>query len=337
MADISDVARLAGVSNATVSRALSGRGPVSPTTQIKVREAARQLGYAVSPNASGLASGRTATVGVVVPFLTSWFYTAVIEGAQAELVTRGYDVTLYNLMGSGDQRAAVFEKSLARKRVDAVIAVSLELTDAELGSLNAMGKPVVGVGGPLEGVPTISIDDVAVATLATSHLIALGHRRIAHLGGDPEWERDFHVPSNRRQGYEAALREAGIEVDPALFFPTEFGIESGYRSTKRMFSDPRHVPTAIMAASDEMAIGAMLAARDLGLRVPHDLSIVGIDDYRLSEFHGLTTVAQYPARQGRAAAQMVMRMLAGEVVEAAPVDYDLIVRSSTARPPAPEG
>ncbi|MDN4473015.1 LacI family DNA-binding transcriptional regulator [Demequina zhanjiangensis] len=334
MPDIGDVARLAGVSNATVSRALSGRGSVSPRTQERVREAARELGYAVSANASGLASGKTANVGVVVPFLSHWFYTAVIEGAQAELTAHGYDVTLYNLMGSGDERRGVFERSLARKRVDAVIAVSLELTDDELGLLRAVGKPVVGVGGPLPGSPSVAIDDVAVARLATSHLIALGHRTIAHLGGDPATERDFHVPSNRRQGYEAALNAAGIPVDPQLFHPTDFTIESGYASAKRMFADPDHVPTAIVAASDEMAIGALLAARDLGVRVPQDLSIVGIDGHGLAEFFGLTTVAQYPERQGKAAAEAVMRMMDGDASEPtlAPVEFDLVVRSSTARP-----
>ncbi len=337
MAGIDDVARRAGVSNATVSRALSGRGAVSEATRTRVQDAARELGYAVSASASGLATGRTASVGVVVPFLSSWFYGEVIEGAQSELMTRGYDVTLYNLLGSGEQRRLVFEQSLMRKRVDAVIAVSLELTDTELAHLTAMGKPVVGVGGPLPGVPTVMIDDVAAARLATAHLVALGHRAIAHLGGDAAWERDFHVPSNRRLGYEAALRAAEIPVDPALFFPTEFGIESGYASTKRMFADPARVPTAISAASDEMAIGAMLAARDLGLRVPEDLSVVGIDDHALSGFFGLTTVAQHPAEQGRAAAREVMRMLgAADVETPAPAGFELVVRSSTARPAVTE-
>ncbi len=336
MPDIGDVARLAGVSNATVSRALSGRGSVSPRTQEKVQEAARELGYAVSPNASGLASGRTANVGVVVPFLSHWFYTAVIEGAQAALTAHGYDVTLYNLMGSGEARQAVFERALARKRVDAVIAVSLELTDDELGRLRALGKPVVGVGGPLPGSPSVAIDDVAVARLATEHLLALGHRSIAHLGGDPATERDFHVPSDRRQGYEAALAAAGLPVEPALFRTADFTIESGYESAKRMFADPRHVPTAIVAASDEMGIGALLAARDLGIRVPEELSIVGIDGHYLSDFFGLTTVSQYPERQGRAAAAAVMRMMDGDATEPtlAPVDFDLVVRASTARPTA---
>ncbi len=333
MAGIEDVARRAGVSVATVSRALSGRGPVSPATRDKVRAMADELGYVVSPSASGLASGTTRTVGIVVPFLTSWFYTSVIEGAQATLLDHGYDVTLYNLFANGDVRGAVFERSLRRRRDDALIAVSLELSEPERALLTGTGKPIVGVGGPLEGVPTLSVDDVGVARLATEHVIMLGHTRIAHLGGDVDHELDFHVPSQRRLGYEAALTAAGIEVDPTLFVVTEFSIEGGYHSAKQLLGDPRRRPTAIVAASDEMALGAMLAARHLGLSVPQDISISGIDGHELAEFAGLTTVDQYPARQGAQAAELLVECLASglKAVDATDrkVDYDLVVRGST--------
>jgi len=337
MAGIEDVAAHAGVSIATVSRALSGRGPVSPSTKTRVLAAADELGYAVSPNASGLASGKTRTVGIVVPFLNSWFYTAVIEGAQSVLLANGYDVTLYNLFGSGAAREAVFERSLRRRRDDALIAVSLELTDDEVQRLHQTGKPLVGVGGPLQGVTTLSVDDIRVARLATEHLIMMGHQRIAHLGGDVEHELDFHVPSKRRLGYEAALRDAGIVVEPEAFLITEFTVEGGYRSAKQLLGDPRRRPTAVVAASDEMAFGTMLAARDLGLRVPEDVSVIGIDGHEMSEFFNLTTVAQYPERQGAHAAELLLGHLdpTRGVTERRdiPVEYDLVVRGSTARPP----
>lgn len=336
MAGIEEVARRSGVSIATVSRALSGRGPVSPATKARVKAVADELGYVVSSSASGLASGRTRNVGVVVPFLSSWFYTTVIEGAQSVLLAHAYDLTLYNLHGDGDERRTVFEQSLLRKRVDAVIAVSLELTEDELSRLHQINKPIVGVGGPLPGVPSLVIDDEGVARLATEHLIALGHRQIAHLGGDVGSELDFHVPSHRRVGYESALTAAGIPVDPRLFVPTEFSIEGGYRSAKQLLGNPSLHITAIAAASDEMAIGAILAARDLGLTVPRDLSVVGIDDHELSDLFSLTTVAQYPERQGAMAAEMLMHQLdgSGAVPDAAvPIEYDLVVRGSTTRVP----
>ena len=336
MAGIADVARRAGVSTATVSRALSGNGQVSPATRLKVEAAASELGYVVSSNASSLASGRMKNIGVVVPFLGRWFFSSVVEGAQQSLLRHGYDLTLYNLTGGGDQRRSVFEVFLLRQRVDAVIAVSLELTENEVDRLHALGKPLVGVGGPIAGVRTLTIDDVAVARLATEHLLALGHTRIAHIGGNEAFDLDFHLPTNRRCGYEAALTAAGIGVAPELFQQADFTIPGGYKAAKQLLGSPHHRPTAIFAASDEMAIGSILAARDLGLVVPRDVSIIGIDDHELADFFGLSTIAQFPQGQGEKAVQVLMDQLhPGQSDPAAldtPMPFELIVRSSTARP-----
>lgn len=337
MVGIEEVAKLAGVSTATVSRALSGRGHVSPSSKAKVEEAAAHLGYVVSSNASSLASGRTRNIGVVIPFLNRWFFSSVLEGAQQALLRHGYDLTLYNLSGDGRERSSVFEHFLLRQRVDAVIAVSLELTEHEVERLHDLGKPLVGVGGPIPGVRTLTIDDVAVARLATDHLIAMGHRRIAHIGGDLEFDLDFHLPTNRRLGYEAALRDAGVEPDPSLFAPADFTIAGGYHAAKQLLGAPHDRPTAIFAASDEMAIGCILAARDLGMSVPRDVSIVGIDDYDLSDFFGLSTVAQFPRGQGEKAVEILMEQLEpgpdAAPPASTPLPFELRVRSSTARPP----
>ena len=335
MAGIQHVAELAGVSTATVSRALSGNGHVSPETRRRVEEAARQLGYVVSSSASGLASGRTKNIGMVVPFLDRWFYSAVIDGAEAELRAAGYDLILYNIGGGPEQRRRVFEHFLLRKRVDAVIAVSLELTEHEIGRLLELGKPVVGVGGPLADVPTLSIDDVAIARLATEHLLSLGHRRIAHIGGDKESEMDFHLPTHRRTGFEEALRAAGLDAEAAPFRPADFTMRGAFQAAKQLLGVPHERPTAVFAASDEMAIGAILAARELGLSVPGDVSIVGIDDHELSDFFGLTTVSQFPRRQGQEAVRLLLDEIAtgrASVARDVALDYELIVRSSTSRP-----
>ena len=336
MPGINEVAERAGVSTATVSRALSGNGHVSPTTRERVKQAALDLGYVVSSNASGLATGRTKNVGVVIPFLNSWFYSSVIEGAEQALLSHGYDLTLYNLSGGGDERRSVFEHFLLRKRVDAVIAISLELTPDETSRLLDMNKPIVGVGGPLPGVRTLSIDDVQVARFATEHLLSLGHRTIAHIGGNQTFERDFHLPTNRRVGYESALESAGIPVDHELFQPADFTMEGGYNAAKQLLGNPHKRPTAVFAASDEMAIGTILAARDLGLTVPDDISVIGVDDHELAEFFGLSTVAQFPAEQGRRAVEILMDQLhPGRAARGdgnIPLDFELIVRRSTARP-----
>ncbi|MFT4028246.1 MAG: LacI family DNA-binding transcriptional regulator [Protaetiibacter sp.] len=334
MPGIHEVAQLAGVSAATVSRALSGRGAVSPATRQRVRDAANQLGYVVSSSASGLATGRTRNVGVVIPFLNRWFYGAVIEGAESALLEQGYDLTLYNLGGSDEERRLVFEHFLLRKRVDAVIAVSLELTPDEVQRLIDLDKPIVGVGGPLPGVRTLSLDDVELGRLATEHLLALGHTEIAHIGGDA-LEMDFHLPTNRRHGYELAMREAGLVPRGHHLHAADFTMESGYRAAKQLLGNPAGRPTAIFAASDEMAFGAILAAKDLGMRVPDDVSIMGIDDHELAAFFGLTTIAQFPDLQGRMAVEVLMDELhpGHRKAEELNIDlpYELVVRSSTAR------
>ncbi|TBN58457.1 LacI family transcriptional regulator [Glaciihabitans arcticus] len=339
MPGIIEVAQLAGVSTATVSRALSGNGHVSAATRDRVQAAALELGYVVSSNASSLATGRTKNVGVVIPFLNRWFFSSVIEGAEQALLTHGYDLTLYNLSGGGDERRLVFEHFLLRKRVDAVIAISLELTPGEVGRLLAMNKPIVGVGGPLPGVRTLSIADVELGRLATEHLLSLGHRSIGHIGETEESETDFHVPTNRRAGYESALLAVGVPVDPELFRSGDFTIQGGYAAAKQLLGNPRKRPTAVFAASDEMAIGAILAARDLGLTVPGDVSIIGIDDHELAEFFGLSTIAQFPAAQGRLAVEILMDQLhpghRDQSTVNTPLNYELVVRSSTARPATP--
>lgn len=334
MPTITEVAELAGVSTATVSRTLSGRSNVSQATRDRVKSAAATLGYVVSSNASGLATGRTKNVGLVVPFLNRWFFTSIIEGAGAALVDHGYDLTLHNLSGGAETRTKVFEHFLLQKRVDAVIAVSLELTPTEVARLLALNKPIVGVGGPLPGVRTLSIDDAAVARLATEHLLALGHRSIAHLGGNPEHELDFHMPTHRKAGYDGALTAAGITPDPRLFRTTDFSLESGYVAAMQLLGNASSRPTAVFAASDEVAIGTILAARELGLDIPRDLSVIGIDDHHLAGFFGLTTVAQFPSLQGKMAAEILLNELHPEQQEPESLNtalpFELIVRSSTA-------
>ncbi|WP_061962293.1 LacI family DNA-binding transcriptional regulator [Demequina flava] len=343
MAKIQKVAELAGVSTATVSRALAGKSSVSPATRTKVEEAANELGYVVSAAASSLASGKTRNVGVILPLLDSWFFMAVLKGAQRLLEDAGYDITLYHLppageLGAGDaskqRRRRLFDEFLRRQRVDAFIAVNLELDDEERALLSQLRRPLVGLGGVLPGLHTVTLDDKAVAHLATDHLLSLGHTEIAHITGDPDFERDFQVPTTRRRAYEASITNAGITRNPLLVRTADFTIEGGYNATKQLLGDPRIHPTAIFAASDEMAIGAILAARDLGKDVPRDISVIGIDGHDLADFFGLTTIDQFPELQGRQVAQLILDELAGQGVEpiAEELPHELVVRRSTAAP-----
>jgi DNA-binding LacI/PurR family transcriptional regulator len=336
MSGIADVARLAGVSKATASRALSGRGYVSETTRNLVAHAASEIGYVVSSNASSLVTGQTKNVGVVVPYLNRWFFAEMLEGIESALIEAGYDLTLYRLTDEKDQRRKIFEYFLVRKRVDAVIAVSVALSESEVARLKSLGKPLVGVGGPVDGMVTLSIDDVAAAKLATEHLISLGHRRLVHLGGHPEEEMDFPVHERRLAGFRDALSEAGIPAS-GTFQPSPFTIDGGYRAALRMLTDPRTRPTAVFAASDEIAIGLIVAARQLGIRVPQELSVVGIDGHDLADMFGLTTLEQHPKRQGRLAVDLVMEGLAAGptagTTRNVTVPVDFAARSSTTAPP----
>lgn len=335
MAGIADVAKAAGVSKSTVSRALSGSGYVSPETRERVAEVAASLGFVASTNAASLVTGRTKNVGVVIPFINRWYFGEVLEGIESALMDAGYDLSLYRLREDETHRKRVFDYFLVRKRVDAVIAVGIALTPHEVQLLHNLAKPIVGVGGEIEGISTLSIDDEASAHLATMHLVALGHRRITHLGGSLDRQMDFTVHARRLDGYRRAMTEAGLGATQG-FVPTDYTQEGGYAAALQLLADPRERPTAIVAGCDEIAIGAIIAARQLGVGVPSALSIIGIDGHELAPMFGLTTLRQDPARQGSRAVSLVLDELAAPRAEFASqhftVETELDVRGSTTSP-----
>ncbi|MEE2522368.1 LacI family DNA-binding transcriptional regulator [Pseudarthrobacter sp. J75] len=335
MTGIKDVAERAGLSVATVSRALSGKGNVSPSSRERARAAAAELGFVLSYHASSLASGRSRNVGLVVPSVHRWFFSALIEGVSSSLLQAGYDLTLYNIGGDHEQRQRVFSDFLLRKRVDAVIAVSVELAEEEIQKLLAVHRPIVGIGGPLPGASTIRIDDSGIAESATRHLLGLGHTRIAHMTGEEFYEQDFQLPGSRRSGFEKAMSDAGLPVHPAWVVTADFTVEGAYASARRMLASAPERPTAVFAASDEMAIGTILAARDFGLRVPQELSVIGIDGHDLGEIFGLTTIDQDVKGQGA----LAVRKVVAAIDSNPPPEPDdtqhpttFVVRSSTAVP-----
>ena len=342
MASIKDVALRAGVSVATVSRALSGKGKVSAASREAVARAAKDLGYVLSYNASSLASGRSRNIGIVLPTISRWYFANVLQGATQELNERGYDLTLYNTSGEQRHRDAVFQDLLMRQRLDAVITVTLKLTAPELHQLRAVGKPLVALGGLLPEVSTIRVDDFNIASLATEHLVSLGHTKIAFLGGADVFNVDFNLPAARLDGFEYALDQAEITVNPQWLLDADFTTAGAYQKVRSLLSNPRGRPTALLCASDEMAFGALMAARDLGLSLPGDFSVIGIDGHELGELYGLTTIAQHPAAQGEAAVARIMELLgeagADEPSGTPPADEffptEFVLRTSTAPPAA---
>ncbi len=333
MSILADVARIAGVSKSTASRALSGRGYVSEDTRRRVEAAASELGYVVSSTAASLVTGRTRNVAVVIPYINRWYFAEVLEGIEASLIRAGYDLTLYRLSTDRDLRRRVFDYFLVRKRVDAVISVTIDLSPHEVQMLQSLGKPLVGIGGRIDGIPSLSIDDVETARLATEHLISLGHRRILHIGGDQNEQMDFRVHSQRYTGFSRALADAGIVIDDD-FREADFSIEGGFTVGLAVLGDPRTRPTAIFAGCDEIAIGVMVAARQLGISVPNELSVIGVDGHPLSAMFGLTTLVQEPGAQGARAVELLLSQL--DHADAPPPDEHVLlpttlaVRTSTA-------
>jgi DNA-binding LacI/PurR family transcriptional regulator len=294
---IEDVAREVSLSTATVSRALRGLRGVSDVNRSRITEAAERLGYVPSASAVGLASGRTGMVAVIVPHVTRWFFGEVVQGAEEVLRAAGYDLLLYNLAGDPAARHRVFSTSLLSKRVDAVLVLGLRPTAEEQARLARLGRPVAIVGAAAGELYSVSIDDDLAARLATRHLLDLGHRRVGYVGGSLDL-LDFVAPAARLGGFRAALLERGLRPLPELEDVGEFTVAGGAAAAARLLDLPQP-PTAIFAASDEMAIGALRAARLRGLAVPGDLSVIGIDDHELAEFFDLTTVAQPVREQGR--------------------------------------
>lgn len=338
MTGIKDVAREVEMSTATVSRALRDLPGVSEETRTRVMETAHRLGYVPSPGAAALASGKTRTVAVVVPWVTRWFFAAVVEGAEEVLRERGYDLLLYNLGGDEAARHRVFETSLLTKRVDAVLVLSLKPSPDELARLEKLGRPVTVVGADVPGWATVRIDDDEAARIATRHLLGLGHRRIAYIGGAVDGVLDFTAPAARLTGFHAALAEAGLRPEDALEADGSFTVAGGMRAAEELLSRPDR-PTAIFAASDEMAFGVLRAARVLGLQVPEDVSVIGIDDHEMAAIFDLTTVAQPVREQGRVAAQQVLAALSAQhwAPQQVVLPTRLVVRRTTAAPPVSAG
>lgn len=328
---LADVAERAGVSMATASRALSDAYGVSAATRRRVLDAAEAMDYVASPEARGLARGATGRVAVVVPHLERWFFSAVVAGIESVLSDADLDVLLYHVEGQ-DGRLNFFSQLPARRKVDAVVVVAFAVSDAERRRLETMDVTVIAAGGQSEPYPFVSIDDRRAGRQAVDHLLSLGHRRIGMIAAvdpdEPAWSRT----TGRSEAYYAALDDAGIAVEEDLVETVEWGGLSGARGMAQLLAR-RNPPTAVYAHSDEVALGAVRTIRRAGLRVPEDISVVGIDDHPLAELTDLTTVHQPVREQGARTADMLLKLLDGVPTDTAvTMPTHLIVRGSTAPP-----
>jgi DNA-binding LacI/PurR family transcriptional regulator len=331
---MTDVAQRSGVSIASVSRALRGRPGVSPATRARILSAARDLSYVVSPEASHLAGGATGRVGVVVPRVDAWFYSTMLAGIAGEFDTVGVDLVLCALPDA-TARHRFFESLPLRRKVDAVIVVSVPLTAREHTRLDQLGLPTVFVGGdhPDGNQPWVGVDDELAARQAVGHLQRIGHRDIAMIqAGDREGTR-WATDEARIRGFHRQLGDAGL-TDPNVV-TVEWGIVGGARGMEILLSRPL-LPTAVFCHSDEIALGALRTLRKSGVSVPQQISVIGVDDHPAADLSELTTVAQPVREQGRIAAQQVLAQLDPEAPETAPtvttLPTRLVIRGSTAPP-----
>jgi LacI family transcriptional regulator len=332
-ATIRDVADAAGVSVATVSRVINQRPDVAPETRDAVLRHVRAHNFTTNRSARALSVGRTGYVGFTMPYVRADYFAAILAGAVEAAFERGMRLVLCATLHQHDREVSLLE-TLKDGATDGAIILLPEETNEELEALQASGYPFV-VADPRvslsEGIPAVSAAHRAGAKAATDHLLALGHRRIAHISGPRTWA----ATEERIEGYHAALAAAGVLPSAELLAEGDFEIPAGYTAACRLLDLPER-PTAVFASNDNMAVGVLRAARERGLSVPGDLSVVGFDDAEVAQSvtPALTTVRQPLGELGRTAISVLQRLVDGQRVEALRVELGtrLVVRESTAAP-----
>lgn len=333
MATIKDVAKRAGVSVSTASIALSGRGPVSDATRRRVLEAAEALDYRPNALAQGLVTRRTRTVGLVLADITDPYFHEIAKGVERALSASGYAL----ILADTDRSAAKERRSLeifASQRVAGVILAGSGTEDEKAPHVQGGDEvAVVAIGRPNWGIPFVAVDNARAAAQAVAHLVETGAERIALIAGP----QGLVAAEERRQGYAAALAEHDLPTHPGWVVAGDFTPEGGYRAAvsllDRCAAGECPYPDAILAANDQMAIGALKGLKERGARVPSDMALAGVGGIPTGEYVDppLTTISLPMKEMGEAAAGMLIRMIEGTpgVERAIWLETQLLVRGST--------
>ena len=323
---IKDIAKEAGVSPSTVSRALNDHPHIRDETKAHIHNLAQKMGYVPSVLARSLVAKRTATIGVAITDLADPYYAGLMLGIEAAAADHNYQVVL-----SSYYRDPVRELAIVRdfhmRRMDGIIITGSEVEEAYQAVDNRFFMPIVLVNRP--NFPySVSVDRFLGAQRIVEHLIELGHRRIAHITEGAK----FRDKSRRLEGYLAALKHHQIETDQALIVDGDGGINGGIQAVPRLL-ELAHPPTAIFCFNDMTALGAINALRQRGFEVPRDFSVAGYDDLEMAAyFHpSLTSVRQQTYQLGRYAVNMLLKLITGENdIVSVVVEPELIIRQSTA-------
>jgi DNA-binding LacI/PurR family transcriptional regulator len=332
---IRDVAREAGVSVATASRVLNGKDVVKPLTRDRILSVMAELGFSPSPAARRLSLGRTLTIGVVVSFLTRPQAAERLRGVDAVLAESEFDLVIYNVE-SVQKRDHYLRTLTHAQRADGLLVMSLPPAPGTADALGASPVPVVFIDvhtPSVEQLPRVIGDDVRGGALAARHLLDLGHRSIAFIGDALADPFGFTSSRDRERGFRDELLTAGVHVPDEWIGHGAHGRYEARELARRMLEGDRR-PTAIFTASDTQALGVIAAARELGLHVPDDLSVVGYDDIEAADYVGLTTVRQQLFESGRRGAELLLAEIDdrtdGPVI--AHLTPELVVRVTTAPP-----
>jgi LacI family transcriptional regulator len=333
-ATIRDIADLAGVSIATVSRVINDRPDVAPETREKVMQVAGKHGFTTNRAGRAAASNRVGVIGLTLPLVNDAYFGPILSGASEALYEQGHRIMLCPTLHEHDREVSLVDR-LTHGATDGAILMLPEESSAELVHLQEIGFPFVVVDpreAPPPRVPCVSAMHAAGAKLATEHLLELGHRHIGVVAGPTGW----YANDERVIGFRAAMAAARLLPDNDIIVHTDWSIPSGERAAQVLLARPDR-PTAIFAFNDNTAIGALAAARSRGIRVPEELSILGFDDTFQATIvtPRLTTVRQPLAELGRMGVSLLSRLIEGQRLDAMRVELatELVVRESTA--PAP--
>jgi len=308
---IDDIARLAGVSKTTVSRVLNHKPDVDPATRGRILQIIEEQGFIPSITASGLAGGRRRLIGVVIPSLTWPLIPEIMRGIAEIVEETPYELVLYSFNDRNlkRDRSEVINRVLATQLTAGLLAVFPGEASQELTRLYKQGFPVVIIDDQREqSTPWVTSDNTIGAYMAARHLIKLGHRRIAHIQGPHE----YLVSHDRYNGYRQAFLEAGITPDPELVLEGDFMPPTGRTCASKFFELPvEKRPTAIFAATDQMAYGVLAAAEEYGISVPRDIALVGFDDDAPSAHvrPALTTIRQPNFEMGQQGIELLLSLL----------------------------
>jgi LacI family transcriptional regulator len=337
MVRLKDIARQAGVSVMTVSKALRDESDVSAATKVRLKALAHQMGYVPDSSAQGLRTKTTRQFGLVIPSITDPIFSRIVFAIEDRAHELGYDILLAHTLNQNEREEQCIRRLLAR-RVDGLFISPVYRFSSEARiyqEIQARNTPVVLLGPPAlfcKNFPGAEVDELLASYNVTQHLLKLGHKRIAYLTGPhvAPWAHE------RFEGYRRALREANLDVDDRLVFQAGGTIDDGTKAALQMLNEVCDA-TAVQAVNDLVAIGCAATLLAQGLKIPEDISVAGFGNILLTEHFRvpLTTVRQPKLRLGVAAMEMMMQLLRGERPQTRRLPAELLARESTAAPKNP--